>query len=57
MAKPLVNSGDPDQTPHSAASDLGLYCLPVILLQKGLIHAEVRYKSFHFDLVQEVETN
>ena len=22
-----ANSGDPDQTPHSAASDLGLHCL------------------------------
>ena len=23
------NSGDPDQTPHSVASDLGLHCLPM----------------------------
>ena len=23
----IANSVDPDQTPHSAASDLGLYCL------------------------------
>ena len=23
------NSGDPDQTPHYAASDLGMHCLPV----------------------------
>ena len=30
--KPFANSGDPDQTPRSAASDLGLYCLPVTLL-------------------------
>ena len=22
-----ANSGDPDQTPHSVASDLGLHCL------------------------------
>ena len=31
---PVVNgnSDDPDQMPHSAASDLGLPCLPVILL-------------------------
>ena len=28
MAKLFANSGDPDQTPHSAASDLGLHCLP-----------------------------
>ena len=25
----LANSGDPDQTPHDAASDVGLHCLPV----------------------------
>ena len=24
----LANSGDPDQTPRSVASDLGLHCLP-----------------------------
>ena len=33
MAKLFANSGDPDQTLHSAASDLGLHCLPVTLLQ------------------------
>ena len=27
-----ANSVDPDQTPRSAASDLGLHCLPVNLL-------------------------
>ena len=26
---PVKNSEDPDQTPRSAASDLGLHCLPV----------------------------
>ena len=26
-AKLFANSGDPDQTPHSAVSDLGLHCL------------------------------
>ena len=25
----LANSVDPDQTPHSVASDLGLHCLPM----------------------------
>ena len=25
----IANSGDPDQTPRSAASDQGLHCLPV----------------------------
>ena len=32
MAKPFANSGEPDQTPRSAASDLGLHCLPITLL-------------------------
>ena len=25
----FANSADPDQMPHSAASDLGLHCLPI----------------------------
>ena len=29
MVELFANSGDPDQMPHSAASDLGLHCLPV----------------------------
>ena len=33
MAKLFANSGDPDQTPDSAASDLGLHCLPITLLR------------------------
>ena len=32
MAKIFANSGEPDQTPHNAASDLGLHCLPITLL-------------------------
>ena len=28
----MQNSVDPDQTPHHAASDLGLSCLPVTFL-------------------------
>ena len=24
-----ASSGDPDETPHSVASDLGLHCLPI----------------------------
>ena len=31
-AKLFANSGDPDQTPHFAESDLDLSCLPVTLL-------------------------
>ena len=33
MAKLFANSGDSDQLPHSTASDLGLYCLPITLLR------------------------
>ena len=33
MAKLFANSGDPDQTPRSAASDLVLHCLPITLLR------------------------
>ena len=32
MSELNANSVDPDQTPHSVASDLGLYCLPKSLL-------------------------
>ena len=33
MVELFANSGDPDQTPHSVASDLGLHCLPITLLR------------------------
>ena len=32
MVELFANSGYPDQTPRSAAFDLGLHCLPVTLL-------------------------
>ena len=32
MVEIFANSGDPDKTPRSAASDLYLHCLPVIRL-------------------------
>ena len=32
MVEQLANNGDPDQTPRSAASDLGLHCLPITFL-------------------------
>ena len=34
MAKLFANSGDPDQTPHSAVSDLDLHCLPITLVSR-----------------------
>ena len=33
MVELFANSGDPEQTPYSATSDLGLRCVPVILLR------------------------
>ena len=33
MTELLANSGDPDKTPHSVASDLGLHCLPITILE------------------------
>ena len=33
MAKLFANSGDPDQRPQNAVSDLGLHCLPITLLR------------------------
>ena len=33
MVELFVNSADPDQTPRSAASDLGLHCLLVTCLR------------------------
>ena len=32
MGKLFANNGHPDQTPRSAASDLGLHCLSITLL-------------------------
>ena len=32
MVDLFANSGDPDQTPHSAVSDLGLHCLLITFL-------------------------
>ena len=33
MVELFAKSGDPDQTPHSAASDLSLHCLQITLLR------------------------
>ena len=33
ISKLFANSGDPDQTPRSAASDLGLHCLRFTFLR------------------------
>ena len=41
----LANSGDPDQTPHSVASDLGLHYLPMSH-KKDARHIWVKMQSF-----------
>ena len=47
MAKLFANSGDPDQTPRSVASDLGLHCLPITLLRVSRLNGLTlaRYKT------------
>ena len=46
MVELFANSDDPDQTPRSAASDLGLHCLPVTRLPfsslDGLNHTKAK---------------
>ena len=37
MIELFSNSGGPDQMLHSAASDLGLHCLPIILLGVSIL--------------------
>ena len=38
MAEVFSNSGDPDQTAHSASSDLDLHCLPITHLEVSRLH-------------------
>ena len=51
MVKLFANNGDPDQIPHSVASDLGLHCLPILFWgspdYNGLI--DKRVSTFCFD--------
>ena len=48
-----ANSVDPDQTPRSAASDLGLHCLPMSLLRNASLKwvkiFVVRYQNVHHE--------
>ena len=51
MAKLFANSGDPDQMPHSAASDLGLHCLPFTLLGVSRLQWVKSFSSsIHFEM-------
>ena len=42
-----AKGGDPDQTPHSVASDLGLHCLPMSL-KKDARHIWVKMHLFGY---------
>ena len=44
MVELFANSEDPDQMPHSAASDLGLHCLPITLF--GFSRVNMAYGRF-----------
>ena len=46
MAKLFANSGDPDQTPHSVAADLGLHCLPSTFLQVSILQWVKIFQKF-----------
>ena len=50
MVELLANSGYPDQTPRSAASGLGLHCLPITLLRvsrlQWVIFVEIDHEIF-----------
>ena len=47
MAKLFANSGDPDQTLHSVASDLGLHCLPNTVLGVSRLHTDIFFLLLH----------
>ena len=56
MAKLFANTGDPDQTPHFAASDLGLHCLPITLLEvsKTTMGYDVVHIFWSFVIIEPV---
>ena len=43
----LANSGDPDQTPRFAASDLGLRCLPTSHKKDAMLISEFEQKFYN----------
>ena len=59
MAKLFANSGDPDQTQRSAASDLGLHRLLITLLrvsQLQWVNGEVRKINLLFEKVHHIRS-
>ena len=65
MAKIFANSGDPDQTPRSVTSDLGLHCLPISFLgvsrlqivKWDKITCESFYRSVTYQSLKEIGWN
>ena len=51
MAEVFANSEDPDQMPHSAASDRGLHCLPITLL--GV--SQIQWDMSHWNTEKQAE--
>ena len=51
MVELLAKSGDPDQTPHSAASDLGLHYLPVTRLGSTVFNGLKAPYVFKIDIL------
>ena len=47
MVKLFVNNEDPDQTPHSAVSELGLHCLPITILGVSRLQWDKCAGSYH----------
>ena len=56
-AKLFANSGDPDQTPHSVASDLGLHCLPITLLGVSRLQWVKKFLFFSFRVAMATKQN
>ena len=48
MVELFANSGDPDQTSRFAASDLGLHCLPITLLEVSRLQWVICYLTNYF---------
>ena len=46
-----ANSGDPDQTLHSVASDLGLHCLPMSHQKDTRLLTHLSLASFLWEMV------
>ena len=54
MVELFANSGDPDQTPQNAASDLGLHCLSITLLGVSQLQGPYMDAQFGLDLAVRI---